>query len=368
VFAIQARIGHAVAAALKIKLIGNGIVSSDKPPSGNVEAYKLMLQGHALVLHQTQTGFSQGIPLLMQALKLDPGYAYVWGVLAMAYVNQGQITKTGSAREQAYAQARMAADRQQALAPNAASTYSVRGYLMSTIDNDPLGALSEYRHALALAPNDGRTMGLLAFGLLNLGKLQQSADDFRKAIANDPLQYGWYAGLASATLAAGQLEAAEQATRKALALQPDYPGLYGVLTQIDVLRGDASAAMRDAKQEVDPVMKAWAIALARQIDHDRRQADTALQDYIDDNGKTQPYLVADLYALRKQPDKMFAWMRRALAQHDPQLTGLLYDPFALAYRHDPRFAVFYKQAGLPSLGKFSAATHTGGGKAKSGIK
>lgn len=359
VFAIQSKIGHAVAAALKIKLIGNAIVSSDKPPSGNVEAYKLMLQGHALVLRQTAAGFSQGIPLLKQALKLDPDYAYVWGLLSTAYVNQGQITKIGDARQQAYALAHMAADRQQALAPNVASTYSVRGYLLSTIDNDPIGALAEYKRALSLAPNNGRTMVFLAFGLLNLGQLQQAADEFRKAIATDPLQYSWYAHLATALLAQGQLDGAEHATRKALALQPDYPGLYGNLTQIDVLRGDAAAAMRDAKQEVDPVMRAWAIALAQQIGPGHTRADAALRNYIADYGKTQPYLVADLYAVRKQPDRMFAWMQRALAQHDPQLTGLLYDPFALAYRHDPRFAALYKQAGLPSLDKLYPASSTG---------
>ncbi|MDA3878659.1 MAG: hypothetical protein PF483_16470, partial [Halothiobacillus sp.] len=147
VFAIQSKIGHAVAAALRIKLVGNAIVSSDKPPSGNVEAYQLMLQGHALVLRQTKDGFSQGIPLLRHALKLDPEYAYAWGLLSMAYVNLGQITPAGDARQQAYAQARVAADRQQVLAPNVASTYSVRGFLLSTIDNDPIGALAEYKRA-----------------------------------------------------------------------------------------------------------------------------------------------------------------------------------------------------------------------------
>ena len=361
VFAIQSKIGRAVAAALKIKLMGNPIVSSDKPPSGNVEAYQLMLQGHALVLRQTEAGFSQGIPLLKRALKLDPGYAYAWGLLSTAFVNQGQITPTGDARQQAYAQARVAADRQHALAPNVASTYSVRGYLLSTIDYDPMGALAEYKRALALAPSDGRTMVFLAFGLLNEGQLQQAAEVFREAIATDPLQYGWYAGLASALLAQGQLDAAEQATRKALALQPDYPGLYGDLTQIDVLRGDTAGAIRDAKQETDPVLGAWARALAQQTSPDHKQADKTLQNYIARNGKTQPYLVADLYALRKQPDQMFAWLQRALAQHDPQLTGLLYDPFALAYQHGPRFAALCKQAGLPLPGQpLSSATGSSG--------
>ncbi|MEO8747673.1 MAG: hypothetical protein ABI379_08470, partial [Rhodanobacter sp.] len=51
VFAIQTQIGHAVAAALKIQLLGQTLGIDDKPPSGNVEAYKLMLQGLALTRH-----------------------------------------------------------------------------------------------------------------------------------------------------------------------------------------------------------------------------------------------------------------------------------------------------------------------------
>jgi len=346
VFAIQSQIGHAVAAALKIKLLGQPLVSDDKPPSGNVEAYQLMLQGHALVQRQTEAGFRQGVALLRQALKLDPGYAYAWGVLSTALVNQGQITLTGDAREQAYAQARVAADRQQALAPDAAETYLVRGYLLSNVDNDPPGALAQFKRASELAPNNGRVMTFLAYGLATVGQLEQSADLFRKAIATDPLHAYQYASLASVLLGQRQLDAAEQATRKALTLQPDYPGLYVMLAQIDILRGDAAAAQRDAKQETDPVLGPWVRAMALQIGPDRGQADLALHDYVAKYGHTEPYFVADLYALRAQPDAMFDWLQHALAQHDPAIFSLLFDPFPLAYRHDPRFAALCRQAGL----------------------
>jgi adenylate cyclase len=361
VFEIQSQIGNAVAAALKIKLLGNTIVSDDKPPGGNIEAYQLMLQGRALVSRQTEAGFSQGIALLNQAIKIDPRYAYAWGVLSTALVNQGQISLTGDARQQAYAQARVAADKQQALAPNVAATYSVRGYLLSNIDNDPLGALNEYKRALALAPNDGRTMAFLAYGLATIGQLQPAAELYRKAIATDPLSAYQYASLASILLGQRQLDAAEQAERKALALQPDLPYLYGALAQIDILRGDAAAALRDAKQETDPEYGPWVLAMAQQISPDHKQADAALRDYIAKSGKSQPYYVADLYALRKQPDKMFDWLQRAWTQRDPAFFSLLFDPFPLAYQHDPRFSSLCTQAGWPLPGSaLSAAGGSGG--------
>lgn len=346
VFAIQSKIGQAVAAALKIKLLGKAIVSSDRPPGGNVEAYQLMLQGRAVTRRAgSVNGFRQGTALYQQALERDPNYAYVWGLLSNASINQGQIL-TGDARQQAYTQARLAADKEQTLAPDAAFTHTDRAYLLIVVDNDPVGALTEFKRAYALAPNDDNVMGALAIGLTTVGQLQPAADLFHKAIAADPLRPDFYANLASVLLAQGQLDAAEQVIRKALILQPGYPTLYTFLTEVDILRGDAAAAMRDARRETDPVYGPWLRALAQQISADHKQADAALNDYIARHGKHQPYNVADLHALRKQPDKMFEWLQRAWAQRDPSF-NLFSDPFVLAYRHDPRFAALCKEAGLP---------------------
>ena len=88
--------------------------------------------------------------------------------------------------------------------------------------------------------------------------------------------------------------------------------------------------------------------MALQIGTDRQQADAALHAYIAKNGKDQPYNVADLYALRKQPEAMFEWLQRAWTQHDPNFSLLLNDPFITrAYEHDSRFATLCKEVGLP---------------------
>jgi TolB-like protein/tetratricopeptide (TPR) repeat protein len=354
VFAIQTRIGQAVASALKIQLLGKAIVSTDKPPSGNVDAYQLMLQGRAITRRAGSADeYRQGIAKYQQALKLDPNYAYAWGTLSNAWVNLGTYGYvTGDARLRVYAHAREAVDKEQLLAPDAPVTHMDRGYLLQFVDDDPKGALAEYQRAYTLAPNDGTVMSFLALGLANLGQLQAAADLYRKAIATDPLRPDFYSNLAQTLLPPGQLDAAEQATRKALALQSDFPGLYANLAEIDILRGDAAQALRDARQEIDPVYGPWSLVMAQEIGPDREQGDAALHDYIAKYGKEQPYLVADLYALRKEPEDMFEWLQRAWTQRDPNLIGeLLSDPFIThVYEHDPRFAALCKQAGLPLPG------------------
>ena len=355
VFAIQSKIGQAVAGALKVKLLGNKVlVANDKPPGGNVEAYQLMLQGRVLARRGSEADTAQAIAMFEHVLKLEPDYAFVWGLLSNALVNQGYGFLTGDARQQAYAKARAAADKQQALAPDAASTHTDRGYLRVVVDNDSVGSLAEYKRAYELAPNDATVMNFLAAGLANVGQLQPAVELFRKAIASDPLRAGFYASLANVLLGQRQLDAAEQMIRKALELQPGFPVAYTLLSGVHILRGDAVAAVRDAALETDPVYGPWIQTMALQIGTDRKKADAALAAYVSRNGKDQPYLIADLYALRKQPDQMFEWLERALRDKDPSI-NLLTDPFVLVYQHDPRFVALCRAAGLPIPSESQAA-------------
>jgi hypothetical protein len=150
----------------------------------------------------------------------------------------------------------------------------------------------------------------------------------------------------------GQLDQAEQAAHKAIALQSNYPGMYLSLATIDILRGDAAAAMHDAGMETDPASKSFAVALAKQAGGNAREADAALHDYIARNGKTQPYHVAELYALRKQPDVMFTWLERARDAGAANVaTNLLSDPLLLRYKDDPRFDALCERLGLPARGE-----------------
>lgn len=107
------------------------------------------------------------------------------GTLSNAWVNLGLVL-TGDAQRQAYAQARTAADKEMALAPDTAETHLVHGYLLQAEgESDPAALLAEYKRAYALAPNDGTVMGFLAAGYATLGQLPPVAELYRKAVATD---------------------------------------------------------------------------------------------------------------------------------------------------------------------------------------
>jgi hypothetical protein len=67
---------------------------------------------------------------------------------------------------------------------------------------------------------------------------------------------------------------------------------------------------------------------------------------IDEDADGAGSQIASVYALRKEPEKMFEWLEHAWTTHDGGVTQLWYDPFVLAYKDDPRFIAFAQKIGV----------------------
>jgi serine/threonine-protein kinase len=144
----------------------------------------------------------------------------------------------------------------------------------------------------------------------------------------------------------GRYDEAEAALHKAIKLQPQSAIRYTYLAIIQILRGNSGAAVDLAKQETDPFFRTYALALAQFANGDRAEADAALKKLIDEDADTSGSQIAEVYALRKEPDKMFEWLEHAWATHDSGVTELLFNPFLCAYKDDPRFIAFAQKIGV----------------------
>ena len=77
----------------------------------------------------------------------------------------------------------------------------------------------------------------------------------------------------------------------------------------------------------------------------RAAADAILQQCIDDYASGYAIQIAEVYAVRGEPDAMFDWLQRALKARDPGMQSLLYDALLLRYRDDPRYAALIRNWG-----------------------
>jgi TolB-like protein/Tfp pilus assembly protein PilF len=359
-FALQDEITRAVTQALKAKLLPGEYVAepSDRPPSGNLEAYNALLQGRFYVSRNTQDDNRKAIEFFTRAAEVDPHYALAWSGLSSAWTNLGMGYLEGVAAQDAYAKARQAVDRALVLSPELADAHGNRGALLQEVDFDWHGAEAEYRHELALAPNDSMAKSDLARQLATFGEVDQAIDLTRQALASEPLRANWYIWLATYLSGVNRLDEAERATRRAIELQPGAQDFYCTLAIIEIQRGNAQAALAAARQEPPGPYQDIALALARQIGTDRSAADAALKTLISKWTDGAPFQIAQVYALRNDAKSTFEWLDRAWSSRDSGIQTLLFDPFILRYKDDPRFAAFCRRVGLPVPGETSAYKST----------
>ena len=359
-FALQDEITRAVAGALRAKLLPgeHAAAQSYRPPGGSLEAYTALMQGRFYLTRGTEADIRKGIESYTRATELDPRYALAWSGLSRAWINLAETYLEGAPAHEAIAKGRAAADRALSISPELAAAHRARGFVLQQADFDWRGAEAEFRRALELAPNDGWAKFDFGNQLAAFGQVERAIELTREALATDPLQPNWYDWLAIYLLGVNRLDEAERAAQRSIELQPDAVSLYSTLATIEIQRGNAPAALAAAQKEPPGIGQDEALALARQIGGDRSTADAALKTLIDKHADSSAIVIADVYALRDDVKETFIWLDRAWSNRDSGITGLLYDPFILRYKHDPRFAAFCRKVGLPEPGEKPASKST----------
>ncbi len=344
-FKLQDDITRSVADALKARLLDDHPVQNDRPPSGNLQAYTAYLKSRAQPA--TAAGIRRSIVLLKEATQIDPKYAQsyalmstYWMFLAAAFTSNDADTR------QATEHARAAADTALRLDPNLAGAHYARAFILLNADLDWQGALAEADKVVSLAPNDPSIASIKSQVLTALGRTGEAENIIRKRIASNPLNAGAYLNLAL-ILRMSRLDAAQAALHKAIELAPGNARLHANLALVELLRGDQVAAAAAAKAEPPGFWHVFAEAAVLQTGTDRAAADATLKDINQKFAGTDAYQVAELYALRKDPDGMFHWLDRSWTNRDPGIQHLLVDPLILRYKDDPRFAAYCRKTGLP---------------------
>jgi tetratricopeptide (TPR) repeat protein len=248
--------------------------------------------------------------------------------------------------KEAIAKARASAKSALALDPNLADAHSAQGVVLMNIDFKFAEAEAELRRALELAPQNPAVTGNLANLMSNLGRLDKAVALTQQVIALDPLRTISHSNLAGYLIALGHYDEAEAAVRKAIALQPQSAYNYTQLAIIQILRGNSGAAVELAKKETDPFWRTFGLALAQFANGERAEADAALKKLIDEDADSAGSQIATVYALRKEPEKMFEWLEHGWSTHDGGVIELLSTPFLLAYKDDPRFIAFAQKIGV----------------------
>ena len=182
VFAVQDEIARTVAGTL-LGTLGRGSVAPVRAETSDPEALSLFLQGRVLFNRRGAPQLRQAIELFRRASARDPKYARAQASLAMALAVLPAYVQDST--PELLAAAIAAANREIAMDPTIAESYTALGYAWSLI-GEVRRADSDFRHALALDSTLATTWGW--YGLLagRLGQYREGHERVARARQLEP--------------------------------------------------------------------------------------------------------------------------------------------------------------------------------------
>jgi serine/threonine-protein kinase len=255
VFQVQADIASKVASALDVALADSARREIAAKPTTNLSAYDAFLKGEAATQSMAATdppSLRRAIGFYEQAVALDPAFVPAWAQLARA---RTFLYANGVSGPELAAQARQAAERAQALAPErpegplALADY----YRNVALDNGQAVAAAEA--GLRLAPNNVDLLVNAALSEQRMGRWDAALQHLAKAGPLDPRSANTARRTGVTLLFLRRYPEALAALDRGLSLAPGNLGMLEARAMVSLAQGDlagAQAVVRTALSTVEP--------------------------------------------------------------------------------------------------------------------
>ena len=225
------------------------------------------------------------------------------------------------------------------------------------LQRDWLGAETEYKRCLELSPSYAIGHQWYAHMLLNLGRVEEALQEYRRALELDPLSSAINADAGRAYLVASDYGAAIERFRIVRERDPDFWNgqVHTLLAWAYLLNGMESEAL-DAflQQELLPETKSMlrstyrekgmAAVLKKGLELEIEKPSESRYRVMRGPCTDDPYNTAQLAAFLGERELAFECLQE-LVDLGGSL-GINRNPFFAALRSDPRFTAFAKQMGL----------------------
>jgi TolB-like protein/predicted Zn-dependent protease len=344
IFAIQDEIAAAVVQQLKVTLLGGALPK--RTAAVSVEAYNLYLQGRYMYDRHGEQDMAGAARLYQQALAIDPSYAAAWAALAQAQwvpADLGYTDANQGARD-ALASARTAL----ALDPQNARAHLVMGLVQFAHEYDWPAADKSFTQALADDPGDSDAILGAGFLALGLGRVDDAAALFQRAIERSPVNPSPHVWRGLACAISNRLDEAEKEIRTALQLSERFSSGWYWLGVVLLWKGEPEAALAAMQREPVESWRLPGLALAYHALRQDADSDAALDQAVESYGTVMAYQIGQAHAYRGEVREAFAWLDRAHRQRDAGLAYYLKtDPLLDNIKADPRYAALLHRMGLP---------------------
>jgi DNA-binding winged helix-turn-helix (wHTH) protein/tetratricopeptide (TPR) repeat protein len=318
-------------------------------------AYELYTQGRNSWNQRTVASEQKSIEYFRQATELDPGYAAAWSGLADAWILAGSYGNSFLAPSVAMPKAKEAAEKALALDDSSPDAHTSLAYIHLMWDWDFPGAEREFRRALEINPNYVNAHHWYSHELMALGRVGESHEQSEAALGLEPTDVVINEHMAWHHLMAREYDRSIPQANKAIEIDPNFVQAHRVLAQDLLYTGHGREACAEFDKGVqlshgDPVARAY-LARCYAFTHREAEARGILADLERDS--TVRYIsaaeIAAVYAALNEPQKAFAWLDKACAEHAGSLVYLNADRVWDGLRANPKFLALLQRVHLPAM-------------------
>ncbi|HEY2446694.1 MAG TPA: tetratricopeptide repeat protein [Rhizomicrobium sp.] len=359
IFKVQDEIAGAVVDALKVKLLPNQHVTNVHRTT-SAEAHEQYLLGQDFFRRGRLEDFERAVAAFRRAVAIDPHYAAAAAGVAMALSAAADFTADPAQRSQWKNEALATAEKTIAMAPDQADGYVVRAQFRYRLSWDWKGAEADFRQAVALDPNSSAALTGYSLALHNLGRMNEALAMAHRAIAADPLWWAAWMVYAAILRRMDRLLESRGALEHALETSPDSTVARFYLGIVELEEGQAESAIAHFRRAGGGYGQAG-IAMAEHTLGHEEESRAALHELETRHAAGFAYQIAGVHAWRGEKDAAFAWLDRAVAQHDSGVARMRGDPELDSLKDDPRYAALIEKLGLPdpSTGSDHPSTSSG---------
>ena len=251
VFDLQDRVTASVVGAITPKLEQAEIERAKRKPTESLDAHDLYLRALPLAWAYSAEETVKAIPLLDQALNLDPGYAAAHGLAAYCHMRGsawgvGDLTDTAKTTAVRHARTVLSTDTDDATA------LALSAYVVGLLEGDFDITCRALEKALALNPNSAQAFGFGAALYSFAGRFEAAIDCAHRSLRLspfDPLRYVPLTALSRAYFLSTRYEEAIEAALRATDANPRFVPAYVWLVTAEVHLGHMAQAL-EAKRRL----------------------------------------------------------------------------------------------------------------------
>ncbi|MGB9476495.1 MAG: hypothetical protein WCE87_15630 [Candidatus Udaeobacter sp.] len=222
VFAIQSEVAQEIADSLQAKLSPTETSRMASAPTNDTQAYDLFLKGEfeqrIANSNFRPESFDQAARWYKEAIARDPNFALAIAQLAICQLRRHWLTDPLTDAE--VMEAGRLAKQALTLAPDLAEAHVALGlfYYYGFREYEP--ALTEFRRAIELQPNNALALSFVAFVHRRQGKWNLTLDELKRSIDLNPRDAYTIGGLAETDVFLRRWKEAEETARQALTIDP----------------------------------------------------------------------------------------------------------------------------------------------------